>query len=71
MNETYYAVISLSIDICFISVKLVKVVTDTVHQEELVKACYGGIGLSQKSSILSGQFGRDKTVAMVATRWYF
>ena len=46
MNGTDCVAISLCIDIYFTSFNLVKVVADTVYQEEIMKACHEEIGVS-------------------------
>ena len=65
MNGTEPVVISISIDIYFISAKLEKVVGDRVYQQDIMKTC-----VSQQTRFLN-VFVRSKMRIMIASTWHF
>ena len=55
----------------FFSVKYVPVIIDKEEQWRLVCMSHEGVGTTVKAKVMSGHFGRDKTVSLLTSKVYF
>ena len=55
----------------FFSVKYILVIIDEEEQWRLVHMSHEGVGTTVEAKVMSGHFGRDKTVSLLSSKVYF